>query len=256
MQLLEEGEVEEEPATGHAGLTDQEYLVSRAREAASQGEEWAAKTWMVTAKSLFPDNFGIQFEAYTTVKEGGQARESAAFLQDLFTKFPGEARIAGEIVAVMEVLKAGEGEEAGEGGFYATMFDHVGEASQRKMVVQAAEQAKDPLEHCRLMLILLRRFPDKVAQHGEKLVESINTAERLELGASPNPLNVFRRMLVVEVLLPFPCPPPLPPPPGGVHPLLPLPLLLHPLIHLHLLPRCSPRCCGRRAGRGSGRSWC
>ena len=256
MQLLEEGEVEEEPATGHAGLTDQEYLVSRAREAASQGEEWAAKTWMVTAKSLFPDNFGIQFEAYTTVKEGGQARESAAFLQDLFTKFPGEARIAGEIVAVMEVLKAGEGEEAGEGGFYATMFDHVGEASQRKMVVQAAEQAKDPLEHCRLMLILLRRFPDKVAQHGEKLVESINTAERLELGASPNPLNVFRRMLVVEVLLSFPCPPLLHPPPGGVHPLLPLPLLLHPLIHLHLLPRCSPRCCGRRAGRGSGRSWC
>ena len=68
-------------------------------EAAGQGQEWAAKTWMITAKSLFPDNFGIQFEAYTTVKEGGQARESAAFLQDLFTKFPGEARIAAEIAA-------------------------------------------------------------------------------------------------------------------------------------------------------------
>lgn len=200
MQLLEEGEVVEEAVGGLGGLTDQEYLVARAREAAGQGQEWAAKTWMITAKSLFPDNFGIQFEAYTTVKEGGQARESAAFLQDLFTKFPGEARIAAEIAAVMEVLKAGEGEEAGERGFYATMFDHVGEASQRRMVVQAAEQAKDPLEHCRLMLILLRRFPDKVAQHGEKLVESINTAERLQLGATPNPLNVFRRMLVVEVL--------------------------------------------------------
>jgi hypothetical protein len=41
-------------------LTDQEYLVARARQAAAGDEEWTAKAWMLTAKSLFPDNFGIQ----------------------------------------------------------------------------------------------------------------------------------------------------------------------------------------------------
>lgn len=185
-------------------LTDQEYLVARARAAATQQQDWAAKTWMLTAKSLFPDNFGIQFEAYTTEKESGNAKESAAFFQDLFNKFPSEQRIVSEIAAVMSVLKAmdedGEEELEQEKKFYSSMFEHVGEATRKKMILQAAENAKDPLEHCRLMLILLRRFPDRIPQHGQRLVESLNTAEKHELGVNPSPLNMFRRMLVVEVL--------------------------------------------------------
>jgi len=186
-------------------LTDQEYLVARAREAGAQGDEWSAKTWMLTAKNLFPDNFGIQFEAYTTEKESGNAKDSATFFQDLFNKFPTEQRIVTEIAAVMDVLNKanddnGDDREA-ESKFYADMFEHIGEAVQKKMILQAAENAKDPLEHCRLMLILLRRFPDRIPQHGERLIESINTAERHELEqVSLTPLNMFRRMLVVDVL--------------------------------------------------------
>ena len=179
-------------------------MVARAREAGAQGDEWSAKTWMLTAKNLFPDNFGIQFEAYTTEKESGNAKDSAAFFQDLFNKFPTEQRIVTEIAAVMEVLNRNnedEGEDREpESKFYADMFEHIGEGVQKKMILQAAENAKDPLEHCRLMLILLRRFPDRIPQHGERLVESINSAERHELANSPSPLNMFRRMLVVDVL--------------------------------------------------------
>jgi len=184
-------------------LTDQEYLVARAREAAARGQDWAAKTWMLTAKSLFPDNFGIQFEAYTTEKEAGNAKESAAFFQDLFNKFPSEQRIVAEISTVMTVLKNAtedSDEVEPENRFYASMFGHVGDITQRKMILQAAESAKDPLEHGRLMLILLRKFPDRISHHGERLIETLNTAEKLELGVSPPPLNMFRRMLVVEVL--------------------------------------------------------
>ena len=159
---------------------------------------------MLTAKNLFPDNFGIQFEAYTTEKESGNAKDSATFFQDLFNKFPTEQRIVTEIAAVMEVLNRDnddEGEDRDPASkFYADMFEHIGEGVQKKMILQAAENAKDPLEHCRLMLILLRRFPDRIPQHGERLVESINSAERHELANSPSPLNMFRRMLVVDVL--------------------------------------------------------
>ena len=179
-------------------------MVARAREAGAQGDEWSAKTWMLTAKNLFPDNFGIQFEAYTTEKESGNAKDSATFFQDLFNKFPTEQRIVTEIAAVMEVLNRDnddEGEDRDPASkFYADMFEHIGEGVQKKMILQAAENAKDPLEHCRLMLILLRRFPDRIPQHGERLVESINSAERHELANSPSPLNMFRRMLVVDVL--------------------------------------------------------
>ena len=78
--------------------------MARAREAGAQGDEWSAKTWMLTVKNLFPDNFGIQFEAYTTEKESGNAKDSATFFQDLFNKFPTEQRIVTEIAAVMDVL--------------------------------------------------------------------------------------------------------------------------------------------------------
>lgn len=184
-------------------LTDQEYLVARAREAAARGEDWGAKTWMLTAKSLFPDNFGIQFEAYTTEREAGNAKESAVFFQDLFAKFPQEGRIVAEIGTVMAVLNNEEGgkEETEQSHrFYASMFSQMSESFQKKMILAAAEGAKDPLEHCTLMLILLRKFPDRIPQHGERLIETLNTAEKHELGVTPQPLNIFRRMLVVEVL--------------------------------------------------------
>lgn len=40
-------------------LTDEEYVVQRAKEAFLTSP-LQAKAWMITAKTLYPDNFGVQ----------------------------------------------------------------------------------------------------------------------------------------------------------------------------------------------------
>lgn len=37
----------------------------------------ASKAWIITAKTLFPNDFGIQFEAYQLEKKSGNYEEAA-----------------------------------------------------------------------------------------------------------------------------------------------------------------------------------
>merc|ERR1711892_38081 len=183
--------------------TDQEYLVLRAREAMAKGDAWEAKTWMLTARAIFPDNFSIQFEAYTSEKEGGHVKESAKCLQSLFDKFPEEENLVKEIEVIMEVLRnvtADQEVMESDKKFYVDMFEEISEVGQKRMIICAAESAKDSLEHCKLMMILMSKFPSEIVTYGEKLIETINSVEKHELGASAQPLNQFRKMLVVDIL--------------------------------------------------------
>ncbi|KAM7293620.1 C2 domain-containing protein 5 isoform X1 [Ixodes scapularis] len=55
----------------------------------------------------------------------------------------------------------------------------------------------DTAEHCRLMLLLLRKFPEKVVEHGVKLIDTLQMAEKH--GHCQTPLNQFRKLLVCDV---------------------------------------------------------
>lgn len=44
---------------GDDSISDEEWLVSRARQCV-KCDIYAAKSWMITARSLFPSNFTIQ----------------------------------------------------------------------------------------------------------------------------------------------------------------------------------------------------
>ena len=183
--------------------TDQEYLVLRAREAMGKGDTWEAKTWMLTARAIFPENFSIQFEAYTSEKEGRHVRESAKCLQSLFDKFPEEPNLVKELEVIMEVLRNVTNDQEvmeNDKKFYVDMFDEISESGQKRMIIFAAESAKESLEHCKLMLILMMKFPGEIPTYGEKLIETINNVEKHELGSSAPPLNQFRKMLVVDIL--------------------------------------------------------
>ena len=61
-----------------------------------------------------------------------------------------------------------------------------------------AERADDTSEHCRLMLVLLSRFPAAIDLHGKKLVDTLLTAEKHSHYQSP--VNCFRKLLVVDLL--------------------------------------------------------
>ena len=47
------------PEEESSQLTDEEYLIYRAKESQNK-DPCAAKCWMITAQALFPKNFGIQ----------------------------------------------------------------------------------------------------------------------------------------------------------------------------------------------------
>ncbi|PNF20874.1 hypothetical protein B7P43_G11190 [Cryptotermes secundus] len=61
-----------------------------------------------------------------------------------------------------------------------------------------AEHSEDTMEHCRLLLLLLRRFPQTVAQHGPRLVDTLMTAEKHS--HYQNSVNCFRKLLVCDLL--------------------------------------------------------
>jgi integrator complex subunit 10 len=44
-------------------ISDEEYLVLRAKDALKT-DAFAAKAWMLTAKTLFPNNFAVQVRGF------------------------------------------------------------------------------------------------------------------------------------------------------------------------------------------------
>jgi len=188
---------------GEKATTDQEYLVSRARAALLAGNSWEAKTWMLTARAIFPQNFDIQFEAYTSEKEENNVKESAKCLETLFAKFPDEEKLVREIHLIMETLRRQTTPDQEimetENKFYIDMFEVVSENVQKKMIICAAEKTDEPLEHCKLMLILMQRFKSAVMEFGEALLERVVRAEE-EAGEPGDPLSPQRHLLVVDIL--------------------------------------------------------
>ena len=47
-------------------ISDEEYLVLRAKDALKT-DAFAAKAWMITAKTLFPNNFAVQVRIFFLV---------------------------------------------------------------------------------------------------------------------------------------------------------------------------------------------
>ena len=183
--------------------SDEEYLIMRAKIETEKGNISVAKTWMLTARAIYPSNFDVQFEAYMSEKKAGNVRECSKCLQVLFDNFPKQTKLLDEIHLLMKVLRKKQPESEcveGDDKFYLDMFDNISGEHQKKMIRFAADKASDPLEHCKLMLVLLRKFSDEISNHGEKLIETINTAEIREVGQVGDPLNQFRTVLCTEIL--------------------------------------------------------
>ena len=186
-----------------ADCSDEEYLIRRSKQELAKGNIWDSKTWMLTARAIYPNNFAVQFEAYTSEKSAGNVKECAKCFQVLFDKFSSEDKLLSEIHKLMKVLRRKNPEQEcveGEDKFYLDMFESISGEVQKKMVICAADKVSEPLEQCHLMLVLLKKFPEEISSHGEKLVETINGAETRDLGSNPDPLNQYRSLLVTEIL--------------------------------------------------------
>nr|XP_056713642.1 integrator complex subunit 10 isoform X2 [Euleptes europaea] len=174
---------------------DCEFLVQRARELV-QEDLWAAKAWLITARSLYPADFNIQYEMYTIERNAERTSSAGRLLYDIFVNFPDQPVVWREISVITSALRNDSQDKQTQ--FLRGLFETLPGRIQCEMLLKATEQCFNTLERAEMLLLLLRRFPESVVQHGVGLGESLLEAENIEDQESP--VNCYRKLFVCDVL--------------------------------------------------------
>ncbi|OXB54460.1 hypothetical protein ASZ78_016499 [Callipepla squamata] len=174
---------------------DCEFLVKRARELVP-GDLWAAKAWLITARSLYPADFNIQYEMYTIERNAERTASAGRLLYDMFVNFPDQPAVWREISVITSALRNDSQDKQTQ--FLRGLFETLPGRVQCEMLLKATEQCFNTLERAEMLLLLLRRFPETVVQHGVGLGETLLEAENIEDQESP--VNCFRKLFVCDVL--------------------------------------------------------
>ncbi|KAJ8936893.1 hypothetical protein NQ318_010920 [Aromia moschata] len=179
-------------------ISDEEYVIQRAKNALKV-DPISAKAWMITAKTLYPNNFAVQFEAYLMEKDAGNIKEAAKCFSDLIGKFQQQSDLWKEIEKVTVALRAESDTSDTETQFLCEMFGHISSEVQHKLLLFTADHCEDTMEHCRLLLLLLQRFPTAISSYGPRLVDTLMSAEKHSVDGH-FPINSYRKLLVCDLL--------------------------------------------------------
>ncbi|KAJ8336042.1 hypothetical protein SKAU_G00393850 [Synaphobranchus kaupii] len=174
---------------------DCEFLVKRARELVTD-DPWAAKAWLITARTLYPADFNIQYEMYTIERNAERTASAGRLLYDMFVNFPDQPAVWREITVITAALRSDCQDKHAQ--FLRGLFETLPGRVQCEMLLKATEQCFNTLEKAEMLLLLLRRFPESVVQHGVSLGETLLDAESIEDLESP--VNCFRKLFVCDVL--------------------------------------------------------
>ncbi|XP_044519463.1 integrator complex subunit 10 isoform X4 [Gracilinanus agilis] len=178
-----------------SSIGDCEFLVQRARELVQQ-DLWAAKAWLITARSLYPADFNIQYEMYIIERNAERTASAGRLLYDMFVNFPDQPVVWREISVITSALRNDSQDKQTQ--FLRGLFETLPGRVQCEMLLKATEQCFNTLERAEMLLLLLRRFPETVVQHGVGLGETLLEAENIDEQESP--VNCFRKLFVCDVL--------------------------------------------------------
>lgn len=167
-----------------SSLSDEKFIIAKAKNA-QKFNMHSAKAWMLTAKTLFPSNFNIQFEAYLMEKQSGNIQEAAECFTSLIISRQNISALLPEISAIANALRSNEG------SFLSQMFDYISSDIQLTILKTSVENSDDTMEHCRLLVLLLKKFPQLGV---DSLVKTLINAEKFFYD------NRYARLLVVETL--------------------------------------------------------
>ncbi|GFS16131.1 integrator complex subunit 10 [Elysia marginata] len=177
-------------------LSDVDWLVMRARSF-PKTDPYSAKAWLITAKSLFPQSFVIQFEFYIVEKAAKNVEEAARILQDMLQNFPNEQALWTEVQSILESLQRESQDQ--KYSFLTDLFAAIPTSTQCGMLAQVSKTIPDVFERCQLLLVVMRKFPNLVPEHGIKLMETL-VQEEIKSGVVNNPVNCYRKLLVCDVM--------------------------------------------------------
>ncbi|XP_029296800.1 LOW QUALITY PROTEIN: integrator complex subunit 10 [Cottoperca gobio] len=174
---------------------DCEFLVKRARELVSD-DPCAAKAWLITARTLYPADFNIQYEMYIIERNAERTASAGRLLYDMFINFPDQPIVWREISVITAALRSDSQDKHAQ--FLRGLFETLPGRVQCEMLLKATEQCFNTLEKAEMLLLLLKRFPESVVQHGVNLGETLLEAEASENVETP--VNCFRKLFVCDVL--------------------------------------------------------
>lgn len=81
-----------------------------------------------------------------------------------FQNFPDDRDIWKEIEMVTTCLRSEQCDPETE--FLCQMFQHIPQDLQHRLLVMTADHSEDTMEHCKLLLLLIRKFPQTTPTHG------------------------------------------------------------------------------------------
>ncbi|XP_038072808.1 integrator complex subunit 10-like [Patiria miniata] len=171
------------------------WLVEKAQKCLKNDPD-SAKALLITARTLHPQDFGVQFEAYCIEKSVRNTRPASLLLLEMFEQFKQEAALWKELQIVTSALKSHTEDEYGL--FLQEVFASLPDKAQFDVLLLSADHCNNILEKCQLKLLLINRFPDAIAEHGVPLVDMLLDAEKNE--GEKLATNRFRRVMVCEVL--------------------------------------------------------
>uniref|UniRef100_S4RJ94 Integrator complex subunit 10 n=1 Tax=Petromyzon marinus TaxID=7757 RepID=S4RJ94_PETMA len=113
-----------------------------------------------------------------------------------FVQFPEKPPLWREINCITSALRA-ENPDA-QTQFLRCVFECLPAPVQCDVLYKSAEQQYGALQQAEAVMLLLRRFPDAVVQHGVKLAETLLDSEKQE--GQNSPTGCFRKLFVCELL--------------------------------------------------------
>lgn len=70
-----------------------------------------------------------------------------------------------EVTQLTSALRIPEGGTTSEQEFYVKMFQHISYEVQHKILLLTVNHSDNNLDHCKLILLLLKRFPQTIQTH-------------------------------------------------------------------------------------------
>ncbi|XP_069598683.1 integrator complex subunit 10 isoform X4 [Ranitomeya imitator] len=133
---------------------------------------------------------------YNIERTAERTASAGRLLYDMFVNFSDQPVVWREISVITAALRNDLQDKQTQ--FLRALFEALPGRVQCEMLLKATEQCFNTLERAEMLLLLLRRFPETVVQHGVSLGETLLEAESMEDQESP--VNCFRKLFVCDVL--------------------------------------------------------
>lgn len=94
-----------------------------------------------------------------------------------FQNFPDDRALWKEIEAITTCLRSEHGDLESE--LLCEIFYHIPQELQHRLLVMTADHSEDTMEHCKLLLLLLKKFPQTISTHG--VSNQVNNLKKITL---------------------------------------------------------------------------